>query len=149
MQVVRELAASTGVNGMVGGQTLELEAPEVSLDPETLRALHEYSTGTLIGASARIGAILSGADVGDREAVSRYALNLGLCRKILDDILEATGESGCAPSGTASFVGVYGLTEARRRAEQAFEDSLGSLAAIDADTSGLEKLASLVRHHSG
>ena len=81
LKVVRELATSTGANGMVGGQTLDLGQREGAMDPETLYALHGYKTGSLIEASARIGAILAGASIEDQEAVSRYAAYFGLCQR--------------------------------------------------------------------
>ena len=143
LQVVRELATSTGANGMIGGQVLDLGRRERPIDSEEFHALHGYKTGALVEASARIGAILAGASDEDQEIISRYALNLGLCRRIVNDILEAAREAGGVPNRATSFVGVYGLAEAWTQADRALEDSLESLAAIDADTSGLATLAHL------
>src|SRR5918911_1152972 len=63
LEVVRELAGSTGVNGMVGGQVMDMDQTgrAEGTDPETLYMIHEYKTGALIKSSARIGAILAGA----------------------------------------------------------------------------------------
>src|SRR5919205_4091599 len=62
LEVVRELAGSTGVNGMVGGQVIDMNLTGVgdAADPETLHMIHKYKTGALIRSSARIGAILAG-----------------------------------------------------------------------------------------
>src|SRR5215211_1486137 len=59
LEVVRELAGSTGVNGMVGGQVMDMDQTgrAEATDPETLYMIHEYKTGALIKSSARIGAI--------------------------------------------------------------------------------------------
>ncbi|MFL5903687.1 MAG: polyprenyl synthetase family protein, partial [Solirubrobacteraceae bacterium] len=89
LDVVRELADSTGVNGMVGGQIMDMNQTgqgEVT-DPETLHMIHKYKTGALIKSSARIGAILAGANREEQVAVSEYASELGLCFQIVDDVL--------------------------------------------------------------
>jgi geranylgeranyl diphosphate synthase, type II len=156
LEVVRELADSTGVNGMVGGQVIDMDLTGVGdrADPETLHMIHRYKTGALIKSSARIGAILAGADEGGQAAVSEYASELGLCFQIVDDVLNATSTSDAlgksagsdAEQGKATFVGVYGLDGARREADKALERSISALSEIEGDTSGLEQMALFVRH---
>ena len=156
LAVVRELADSTGVNGMVGGQILDMDQTgrgEVT-EPETLYMIHKYKTGALIKSSARIGAILAGATREEQLAVSEYASELGLCFQIVDDVLNATstreelGKSAGsdAEQGKATFVGVFGLDGARREADGAAKRALGALSTIDGDISGLRELAYFVRH---
>ena len=156
LEVVRELADSTGVDGMVGGQVMDMDQTGVGagVDLETLHMIHKYKTGALIKSSARIGAILAGAWEDGQAAVSEYASELGLCFQIVDDVLNATstreelGKSAGsdAEQGKATFVGVYGLDGARREADGAVERSLAALARVDGDTSGLRELAFFVRH---
>ena len=156
LEVVRELAESTGVNGMVGGQVMDMEQTGIGarVDLETLHMIHKYKTGALIKSSARIGAILAGAEREGQAAVSEYALQLGLCFQIVDDVLNATstrdalGKSAGsdAEQGKATFVGVYGLEGARREADEALGRSLAALGRVDGDTSGLRELALFVRH---
>ena len=88
LDVVRELADSTGVNGMVGGQIMDMDETGRgdATDPETLYLIHKYKTGALIKSSARIGAILAGANRAEQVAVSEYAAELGLCFQIVDDV---------------------------------------------------------------
>ena len=154
LEVVRELAESTGVNGMVGGQALDMSFTGQHASPETLNMMHAYKTGALIKASARIGAILAGATLEEQEAVSEYAPQLGLCFQIVDDLLNATstteelGKSAGsdAEQRKATFVQVYGLSEARRRAGKSLERALEALEGIRGDTAGLAGLARFVRH---
>ena len=156
LEVVRELAGSTGVDGMVGGQVLDMEQTGRGdgTDPETLHLIHKYKTGALIRSSVRIGAILAGASGGEQAAVSEYAAELGLCFQIVDDVLNATatreelGKSAGsdAEQGKATFVGVYGLDGARRQADDSEERALAALARVDGDTSGLEEMARFVRN---
>ena len=156
LDVVRELADSTGVNGMVGGQIMDMDQTgqgEVT-DPETLYMIHKYKTGALIKSSARIGAILAGATPREQAAVSEYASELGLCFQIVDDVLNATstreelGKSAGsdAEQGKATFVGVFGLDGARREADGAARRAFASLDEVEGDTSGLRDLVYFVRH---
>jgi geranylgeranyl diphosphate synthase type II len=156
LQVVRELADSTGVEGMVGGQVMDIDLTGSgdSVDTETLYMIHRYKTGALIKSSARIGAILAGASEEEQDAISDYALELGLCFQIVDDVLNATstaeklGKSvgSDAEQGKATFVSVYGLEGARREADSAVERALASLEKVGGDTSGLREMALFVRH---
>lgn len=156
VEVVRELAGSTGVNGMVGGQVIDMDQTGVGsdADPETLHMIHKYKTGALIKSSARIGAILAGVPEDQQTAISEYADELGLCFQIVDDVLNATsttaelGKSAGsdAEQGKATFVGVYGLDGARRQADDAVKRALGALSRVDGDTSGLQEMALFVRH---
>ena len=156
LEVVRELARSTGVNGMVGGQVMDMDQTGIGgrVDLETLNMIHTYKTGALIKSSARIGALLAGASREGQAAVSEYASELGLCFQIVDDVLNATstrdtlGKSAGsdAEQGKATFVGVYGLNGARHEADKSLERSLAALRRVDGDTSGLRELAYFVRH---
>jgi geranylgeranyl diphosphate synthase, type II len=156
LEVVRELADSTGVNGMVGGQVIDMDLTGIGdrADPETLHMIHRYKTGALIKSSARIGAILAGAEEAEQAAVSEYAIELGLCFQIVDDVLNATstqealGKSAGsdAEQGKATFVGVYGLDGAKKEADKAAEKALQALSTLDGDTSGLEEMVLFVRH---
>ena len=156
LEVVRELAGSTGVNGMVGGQVIDMDQTGVGeeADRETLHMIHAYKTGALIKSSARIGAILAGATEDEQAAVSEYATELGICFQIVDDILNATstrealGKSAGsdAEQGKATFVGVYGLSGAEREADKAAEKALSALSTVEGETSGLQELVLFVRH---
>src|ERR671933_1957149 len=156
LEVVRELADSTGVDGMVGGQVMDMDQTGMGagVDLETLHMIHKYKTGAFIKSSARIGAILAGAWEDGQAAVSEYASELGLCFQIVDDVLNATstreelGKSAGsdAEQGKATFVGVFGLEGAKREADGAAKRALGALSIVDGDTSGLRELVYFVRH---
>jgi geranylgeranyl diphosphate synthase type II len=156
LEVVRELADSTGVNGMVGGQVMDMDQTGIGarVDLETLHMIHKYKTGALIKSAARIGAVLAGAGEEGQAAVSEYASELGLCFQIVDDVLNATSTRDAlgksvgsdAEQGKATFVGVYSLEGAQREANKALERSLAALSRVDGDTSGLRELAFFVRY---
>jgi len=120
LAAVAELAAATGVSGMVGGQFIDVEgaAPE---GPDGLRRLHELKTGRLIGASVECVLLLAGAPEPQTSAFRAFARELGVLFQIVDDILDVTGtdaELG-KPSGSderhgkRTYVTEFGLPGAR------------------------------------
>jgi geranylgeranyl diphosphate synthase, type II len=120
---VSELAAATGVNGMVGGQYIDVRnlAQDVGL-----RRLHELKTGRLIGASVECTLMLSDG-AGSRLAAFRaFAAELGVLFQIVDDILDVTGTDADLGKphgsderhGKLTYVSQYGLDGARRLAEE-------------------------------
>jgi len=124
LAAARELAAATGVDGMVGGQYLDVAG--VSETPADLRRLHELKTGRLIGASV-IGVLLLAGAVEDADATMgwrRFASELGVLFQIVDDILDVTGtdEGLGKPQGSderhgkRTYVTEFGLEGARKLA---------------------------------
>ena len=123
LAAVAELAAATGVGGMVGGQFIDVEgaAPD---GPEGLRRLHELKTGRLIGASVECVLLLAGAPAPRTAAFRDFAGELGVLFQIVDDVLDVTGtdaELG-KPSGSderhgkRTYVTEFGLQGARELA---------------------------------
>ena len=89
----RELAAATGVNGMVGGQYAGRQPRGAGRRPTALRRLHELKTGRLIGASVALRTA-AGRDrrrTCDNRRFRRFAAELGVLFQIVDDILDVTG----------------------------------------------------------
>ena len=126
LAVARELAGATGVDGMVGGQYLDVAG--ISETPDDLRRLHELKTGRLIGASVICVLLLAGAPEGDETTMGwrRFAAELGVLFQIVDDILDVTGtdEGLGKPQGSderhgkRTYVTEFGLDGARKLAAQ-------------------------------
>jgi geranylgeranyl diphosphate synthase type II len=122
----RELAGATGVDGMVGGQYLDVAG--ISDTPDDLRRLHELKTGRLIGASVVCVLLLAGAPEEAETTANwrRYAGELGVLFQIVDDILDVTGtdEGLGKPQGSderhgkRTYVTEYGLDGARKLAAE-------------------------------
>jgi len=120
-----ELAAATGVNGMVGGQYADVN-PRTPQGPAALRRLHELKTGRLIGASVLCVLLLGGLDGPARMSFRRFATELGVLFQIVDDILDVTGtdEALGKPRGSderhgkRTYVSEFGMNRARELAAQ-------------------------------
>jgi geranylgeranyl diphosphate synthase type II len=149
---LRELAAATGIEGMVGGQYLDVTA-ERTLDAEGLRRLHGLKTGRLIGASVMVPLILGGVAEDATIPYRRFADELGVLFQIVDDILDVTGsdEELGKPHGSderhgkLTYVSLFGLDRARELAATSHDLAREALATIDGDTRDLELITDFIR----
>ena len=87
------LAQNAGVQGMVGGQVIDLKYESETPDLRQLLAVHRLKTGALISAACLLGCIAAGADDKKISAASAFAYDLGVAFQIKDDILDVTGSS--------------------------------------------------------
>ncbi len=91
-QALRILAGKTGLDGMIGGQSVDVEYAGKPLNGEQLHFIYRLKTGALIEASMMIGAVLAGASPEELEKVRQIAANVGFAFQIQDDILDVTGD---------------------------------------------------------
>jgi geranylgeranyl diphosphate synthase type II len=139
LEAAAELAAATGVNGMVGGQYIDVRGL-VPGGEVTLRRLHELKTGRLIAASVECVLLLtSGAPASTRLAEFRaFAAELGVLFQIVDDILDVTGteDSLGKPQGSderhgkLTYVSQYGVDGARRMAADSHRNASEALSRV-------------------
>jgi geranylgeranyl diphosphate synthase, type II len=136
LAAVRALSDAIGVDGMVGGQYVDV-AGEAELDADALRTMHSMKTGKLIAAAIGVAPLLLGAEESARIALDRFAAELGLLFQIVDDILDVTGseeEMGKTSGsderlGKRTYVSVFGLERARELAAGSHERARGALEA--------------------
>ena len=131
-----ELAAATGVGGMVGGQYLDV-ANTALAGPPGLRRLHELKTGRLIAASIECVLLLVGAHKRDTISLYReFASELGVLFQIVDDILDVTGSEQTLGKrqgaderlGKRTYVSEFGLDGARDLARESHQRARAALA---------------------
>lgn len=91
--MAEELFQAGGIEGMVGGQWLDLEAERRTLSLAQLTAVHRGKTGTLIRAACTLGAIAAQAGAEQVAALTAFGDDVGLAFQIADDVLDATGTS--------------------------------------------------------
>ena len=135
-EIVHSFAIAAGGVGMAGGQMMDLAAAEGDLDLAAVTRLQVRKTGALFRFSCTAGAILAKRQGAEREALGRYADNIGLAFQIADDLLDVEGSESDlgkavgkdAAAGKATFVDLLGREQARLRATQLAEDAVMALA---------------------
>ena len=135
LAAARELASATGVQGMVGGQYLDV-AGTAPADHAGLRRLHELKTGRLIGASVECVLLLAGDHKPGTIVLFRaFASELGVLFQIVDDILDVTGseetlgkqQGSDVRLGKRTYVTEFGLDGARKLADESHERARDAL----------------------
>jgi len=145
-----ELTAATGVDGMVGGQYVDVTVEE--RDAEGLRALHALKTGRLIAASVGVVLTLEGMAEPETIAFRRFANELGVLFQIVDDILDVTGsdERLGKPHGSderhgkLTYVSLFGLERARQLAAESHAKATDALAQASGETGDLKRVADYI-----
>src|SRR5439155_20136152 len=137
LRVIGVVAAAAGAAGMVGGQAIDLEAAgqspgrRLTLDGDTLQAMHLRKTGALIRAATVSGSIMAGADAVAIDAVDGWAEQVGLAFQIVDDILDVEGTANelgkttgkDAADAKPSYPAMFGLERSRAMAADCIERS--------------------------
>ncbi|MGI6328332.1 MAG: polyprenyl synthetase family protein [Dethiobacteria bacterium] len=135
LKIIFEIAAAAGVNGMIGGQVVDLESEGKCISAETLDYIERHKTGALITASVRLGALASGAGRQDLCSLTKYADLLGRAFQVVDDLLDIEGDEekmGKAKGMDAknqkpTCVSLYGLNGAKKRREELYNLALKEL----------------------
>ncbi|HEY8810044.1 MAG TPA: farnesyl diphosphate synthase [Solirubrobacterales bacterium] len=150
LAALSELAGATGVDGMVGGQYVDVIGE--AGDAEALRALHGLKTGRLIAAG--VGVVLTLEGVAETETIPyrRFSGELGVLFQIVDDILDVTGsdEQLGKPRGSderhgkLTYVSLFGLERARELAAESHAKATAALAEASGDTGDLRGIADYI-----
>ena len=135
LKCVNILSDFAGVDGMVGGQVIDLQSEEKRVDDKTLLQMCTLKTARLIQAACLMGCVISNASEEEQKAAFDFGYNLGVAFQIVDDILDviSTTEELGKPIGSDSqnnkstFVSTLGLETARKLANEYTEKAIESL----------------------
>ena len=144
------LARNAGVEGMLGGQAVDVESEKKGL-PMTLDKLvfiHTKKTAALIMAAMEIGAHLAGTAIQEKKQIAEIARKVGIAFQIQDDILDVVGDSkqlgkpvgSDAENGKETYVTLKGLEESREEVRKLSEEAIGELHRFSGDGAFLEEL---------
>ena len=147
MAALQRLVAAAGVDGMVGGQYMDIQG-----EAADLRRLHELKTGRLIAASVDCVPLLCGLSGPATIALGRFAAELGVLFQIVDDILDVTGEEAALgkPQGSderhgkLTYVSVFGLERARDLAAESHRNARAALAESGFETDTLDRITDYI-----
>ena len=150
LRMIETLALAAGSRGMVGGQTIDIEAAGRRLDIAELEDMHIHKTGALIRASVVLGALTaSGLEESTLERLDHYAKCIGLAFQIRDDILDVEGETGTLGkrSGAdqtlekSTYPALIGLEASRQRAVELNDEAHDSLSGLGSAADPLRKIS--------
>ena len=145
------IADKAGINGMIGGQSIDLDSEDKKIDIDLLYELQDKKTGALLCAACMVPCFLSGAPASVASEVMEYSMHLGLLFQIKDDILDVEADPALLGKSTgkderdgkATFVTLLGLEEASSRMNEEYKgclENLEHLASEGYDTSDLRIL---------
>jgi len=150
VRIIEEVARGTGtVNGMIGGQVVDLEAERAKPDLKMLEYIHRAKTAALITASIVSGGLYAGADDAAVGELRSFGKSIGLAFQIVDDVLDVTqtseqlgktaGKDTAAQKAT--YPALFGVDESLRKADALVETALASLESFGSRGEDLKMLA--------
>ena len=145
---VQLLSQNSGVEGMLGGQVIDLKYESESPTLKQLLSVHRLKTGALISAACLLGCIAAGASDVQISAASRFAYNLGIAFQIKDDILDVVGDSNIlgkpvgsdAANDKVTYVSLVGLDKAQQDVQTLTDNAVKCLGVFE-NTDFLQLLA--------
>jgi len=153
-ELIATLATASGMNGMAGGQIMDMVADEegVDYDLHTITRLQQLKTGALLAASVEMGAILGKIPPEGRTHLRAYSRDIGLAFQIADDLLDVEGDAELAgkalrkdtEQGKQTFVTLMGVDKAREQARALVDQAIAHLASHGSEADMLRALARFI-----
>ena len=146
------LAEKTGIYGMIGGQTVDVELTDKPIPEDKLDFIYRLKTGALLEASFMIGAVLAGAGEEEVKTVEEIASLVGLAFQIQDDILDVTSSAEVLGKAVLSdeknhkttYVTLKGLEKAREDGKEISRRAVELLRSLGGDHAFLEELITML-----
>ena len=150
VEIVRLIAQATGtVDGMIGGQVLDLEGEHKKPTAELVEAIHRAKTGALIRVSVVTGGIFAGATPEQVKQLDTFGRKAGLAFQIVDDVLDVTESSEQLgktagkdlSSDKATWPAVFGIEQSREDADRLIHEAFAAIDSFGAKADGLKAVA--------
>jgi geranylgeranyl diphosphate synthase type II len=150
VKIVGLIANAVGtVEGMIGGQVLDLESEHLKPTPELVQTIHRAKTGALIRVSVVSGGVYAGAELEDVARLTLFGCKAGLAFQIADDVLDMTADSATLgktagkdqATEKATWPAVFGVEQSRRDAAQLIEEAFAALAPYGSRADGMKAVA--------
>ncbi len=150
VEIIRLIAEATGtVEGMIGGQVLDLEGEHSKPTPESVHAIHRAKTGALLRVSIVTGGLYAGATPSDADRLTAFGTKAGLAFQIMDDVLDVTQSSEQLgktagkdlTSDKATWPAVFGIEQSRKDAARLISEAFNELLPYGESAAGLKAVA--------
>jgi geranylgeranyl pyrophosphate synthase len=147
-------ALAAGTAGMIAGQAADMQGQQSEPSAELAAFIHEHKTARLFEAACTMGAICAAQseEPEQKKQMARFGLNLGLAFQMVDDLLDATGDSAVigkqagkdAGAAKQTYPAIHGLEETRRRARLHVDEATRALDSFGGRAENLRGLARFV-----
>ncbi|MEJ6950112.1 polyprenyl synthetase family protein [Natronospora cellulosivora (SeqCode)] len=152
IKIIELVSEGAGIEGMVGGQVLDLEAENKAISLEEMKAIHRAKTGALFRTSILAAAYCGETSKKEIEALEIYAENLGLTFQITDDILDVIGNEEKLGKKTGSdekldkstYPKLLGLEGAKKEARKNAELAKEAIDIFDSESQDLKDLIDFI-----
>ena len=122
VNIISKTSEYAGINGMIGGQMIDIQSENKKIDFETLKYIHSHKTGKLIKLPIEIACIIANVKKDKREILEEYADLIGIAFQVKDDILDVEGtfEELGKPVGSdvdlhkATYPSILGMNESKK-----------------------------------
>ena len=122
VNIISKTSEYAGIDGMIGGQMIDIQSENKKIDLETLKYIHSHKTGKLIKLPIEIACIIANLEKDKREVLEEYADLIGLAFQVKDDILDVEGtfEDLGKPVGSdvdlhkATYPSILGMEESKK-----------------------------------
>jgi len=150
VRIIEEIARATGtIEGMIGGQVMDLEAEHTRADAQTLEYIHRSKTAALITASVVSGGIYAGGSDVDIEKLRQFGRGIGVAFQIADDVLDVTQSSEQlgktagkdVASEKVTYPALFGIEESLRKADELVDSGCEALDSFGLRAETLKALA--------
>ena len=151
--IIAEIAHATGtIDGMIGGQVMDLEAERKHPDAETLAYIHRSKTGALLTASVVTGGIYAGGDASEIQNLRDFGINIGLAFQIVDEVLDVTqtseqlGKTAGKDTATekATYPSLFGIDASIAKADELVKRANAALDRFGHGASDLREVAAFL-----
>lgn len=152
LKAINEIAKTSGIYGMIGGQVVDIQSENKKISKEKLDYIHNNKTAAIIVGCMRAGAIIGNATESQLESITKYAKNIGLSFQIVDDILDIIGDESKLGKKVGSdldnhkstYPSLIGLDESKTIAYELIQEAKNSINMIGNDAYFLNGLADYI-----
>ena len=147
--LIKSLAKAAGLQGMVGGQAMDIAATNSDVNLQQLQSMHAFKTGAIIRAALTMGGIAANASAEQLSALDTYGTHIGLAFQVVDDILDVEGNAETlgktqgkdSKANKPTYVSLMGLDGAKKESQRLLQAALEALGEFGVSADSLRGLA--------
>ena len=147
--LIKSLAKAAGLQGMVGGQAMDIAATNTNVNLQQLQSMHAFKTGAIIRAALTMGGIAANASAEQLSALDTYGTHIGLAFQVVDDILDVEGNAETlgktqgkdSKANKLTYVSLMGLDGAKKESQRLLQAALEALGEFGVSADSLRGLA--------